>query len=654
MLLKRIFIYFAVSSSISLFLLTAYILQPPPTGKLTEVSQVLRSQEGRIINLRLTKEGYWREKADLNEIDPNLINVLVAYEDQRFWTHHGVDPLAVVRAIYDFVRTGRVSSGASTITMQTVRLINPRLARQNLYTKFMQMLAAIRLESHWSKEEILEAYFTLAPYGGNIEGIVAATEAWFQKRPKNLTLNEIGLLVALPQSPEKRRPDKFPEAAHLAKRTVIAKVKNRLNIENDTASETIDEPLPSRLSKPSSIAPHLADYMGNISLQSTKTTINDEWQEQIWNIVRREVMKHPAPIQGASMIVERRTGNVRAYVGSSDYNSVERKGANNYLMSNRSPGSTLKPIIYGKALQRKVISMNQTFDDLEFFRRGYTPSNFDNSYSGKVTLRDALLKSLNIPALITLEKLGPNIFENEISTFLGNWHQDYQSTGLSLAVGGYYLTAHQLIRVYLASIDPGYTNNLEFEVTKKKIRQTIDTSLLNEEAAEKVLNLLIQDLPNGDRVAFKTGTSYARQDAWSIQIFENHIVLAWFGTPDNQDTKTLTGRDIAFPVTHEIGVALGLKPPKISKSQINEEKHSVTQQNVCGTLINYPEHGTWIRSNNSLLSVVGSNEADWYLNSEKIGKYQKQIKLLRPGIHKLTAKNGNCSQTSEIFFEFVE
>ena len=171
-MLKHIFIIIAVSTLLCFVALTAYIAQPPDQGRLADVAQIVRSNDGQIINLRLTKSGYWREKASLEQIDPKLIEVLIAYEDQRFWSHHGVDPMAVMRASYDFVRTGTISSGASTLTMQTVRLTDPSLAKRNITTKLRQMLAAVRLDAHWTKKEILEAYFTLAPYGGNIEGIL--------------------------------------------------------------------------------------------------------------------------------------------------------------------------------------------------------------------------------------------------------------------------------------------------------------------------------------------------------------------------------------------------------------------------------------------------------------------------------------------------
>jgi penicillin-binding protein 1C len=629
-----------------------YVRQAPDVSRLTDVSQVIRAQDGTIINLRLTKDGYWREKATLGTIDPKLVNVLIAYEDQRFWDHKGVDPKAVIRASYDFVKSGRIVSGASTLTMQVAKLMDPSLKRRHPIVKIKQMLAALRLDYHWSKEEILEAYFTLAPYGGNIEGIHAATEAWFQKTPERLTLNEAALLVALPQSPESRRPDRHPDRAFKAKQMVLFRVKDRIDFDYELLSEIASEPLPSRLVKPISIAPHLADKLIEKSDGSIETFIQADWQKQLQHIVANELVKYPAPIQAAAMVVERQSGHVKAYIGSSDYTSEERKGANNYLTAIRSPGSTLKPLIYGKALQRNLISLDHIFDDKEFYRGGYTPTNFNNTFSGKVTLKDALIRSLNIPALKALEKVGPDLFESELTTLLGTALAEDQNAGLSLAVGGYYLSAEQLVDLYLKAFEPNTASTLTFSNDSSEVQSKSNAPFFNQDTAEQLLHLMIQDMPNGKKVAFKTGTSYARQDAWSVQIYEEHLVLAWFGTPDNEATELLTGRSAAFPMSLEIGRALSLKPPKTPALRLTNNEIATTLEPVCETLINYPENGAWIRSEAEILSVLGSQNADWYLNAKKLGAYSKQIKVARPGVHKLTAKLGKCSQTAEIFVEF--
>ena len=459
---RRIIYAAMLVATASLGGLCFYILQPPEVGRLSETSQVIRSEAGEIMNLRLTSKGFWREKVFLSELDPNLIRTLIAYEDQRYWKHHGVDPLALVRAIFDYIKSGDISSGASTLTMQTVRLMDPNLARRTFTTKLRQMLAAIRLDAHWSKEAILEAYFTLAPYGGNIEGVSAASEAWFQKPPKDLRLNEIALLVALPQSPERRRPDRYPDNAYAAKIGVLKKVQGRLSIGDGALNEALMEQLPARLVKPKSYAPHLADRLTGSTLPGNKTTINEEWQKQVQSIVEAKIQNFPAPIQAAALVVERRTGNVKAYVGSSEYKSKERKGANNFLTAVRSPGSTLKPLIYGKALQRNLIEFNEVFNDANFYRGGYNPTNFSNTYSGKVTLKDALLRSLNIPALITLEKLNPRIFEAELKNLINAPVASDKEAGLSLAVGGFYLNAEQLASLYLMAIDPMMSGDISF------------------------------------------------------------------------------------------------------------------------------------------------------------------------------------------------
>ncbi|MDC3221832.1 transglycosylase domain-containing protein [Planktomarina sp.] len=638
----------------SLGSLCFYILQPPEVGRLSETSQVIRSETGQIMNLRLTSKGFWREKVVLSELDPDLIRTLIAYEDQRYWTHHGVDPLALGRAVFDYIKSGKISSGASTLTMQTVRLMDPYLARRTFTAKLRQMLAAIRLDAHWSKEAILEAYFTLAPYGGNIEGVSAASEAWFQKPPKDLRLNEIALLVALPQSPESRRPDRYPGNAYAAKIGVLNKVQGRLNIDDEALNEALVEQLPARLVKPASYAPHLADRFTGFIFQGNNTTIDEEWQKQVQNIVETKIQEFPAPIQAAALVVERQTGNVKAYIGSNEYGSKERKGANNFLTAVRSPGSTLKPLIYGKALQRNLIKFNEVFEDANFYRGGYNPTNFDNTYTGRVTLKEALLRSLNIPALITLERLDPRIFEAELKNLINVPFFADKEAGLSLAVGGFYLNAEQLASLYLMAIDPGTSGHISFSPNQSQKISDQDAKFLNIGAAEQIMHLLIQNLPNGERVAFKTGTSFARHDAWSVQIFKSHIVISWFGTPDNQPTEILTGREAAFPLSNEIGLALGLKAPEVPKLQISNGASPPEAGIICTTLIDYPENGAWIKSDNAVIRVIGSQTADWYLNAEKFDATQKQVQLLQPGIQRLTAKSSECSQTNEFFVEFQE
>ncbi|WP_391480710.1 penicillin-binding protein 1C [Nereida sp. NH-UV-3] len=647
-LIRQVIIALTGSLVVTLSALVWYIAQPPNLGRLSDVSVVLRGTDDRIINLSLTDEGYWREPIKIKDIDPELIEVLVAYEDQRFWEHRGVDLKAISRAALNAIKFGKVSSGASTLTMQTVRLLDTSLRQHSLLTKIRQMIEARRLEQHWSKEEILEAYFTLAPYGGNIEGIKAATEAWFQKTPAQLTLNEIAILVALPQSPERRRPDRFPADAYQAKQLVLAKVAPRLGFQDQTVQEVIEEPLPTRLIKPESHALHLAQRLASADNKHFRTTINSDWQREVQNILAQDIQTRSAPIQAAAMIVERKTGLVRAYVGSATYSSQTRKGAINYLTALRSPGSTLKPLVYAKALNRNLITYEHVFDDTAYFKSGYRPTNFSEGFGGKVSLKQALLTSLNIPAIRALEKVGPDLLQAELNTYLDGSLNSQQLAGLSLAVGGLYLTPEQLMNIYMGLVDPGYARRLSFTEDNAPMS---DFTLVTQNTANQIQSLLIQDMANGERVAFKTGTSFARQDAWSVQIYDKHLVLVWVGTPDNEPTTTLTGVSTAFPISLEIGRSLGLVRPAKPKVSQGKSTYNSKLATSCKRLISYPEDGAWIKSISKNISIIGGNGAAWYLNGVKIGQNLQQIEINEPGVQLLTAQHGDCTTTHEIFVE---
>ena len=643
-------LFFTILSGLFLTLMLValiFVWRSPDLGRLADVSQVLRGDGQEIINLRLTNSGHWREPAQLERIDPQLIKMLIAYEDKRFWQHFGVDPLAVMRAAISLAKSGKIKSGASTLTMQTVKLMHPELRKRSFKNKLYQMAEAIRLEAHWSKEEILEAYFTLAPYGGNIEGIEAATEAWFQKSPNQLTFTEAALLVALPQSPERRRPDLFPEAAFEAKSKVLEVIKDRIGLDPKKLEELKKEPLPVRLSKAKSISPHLADRLHSKEQTSFQTTINPNWQRELRSILNTSSTSFEKPINLAALVVERRSGLVKAYAGSSSYIDVERKGAINYLRTLRSPGSTLKPLIYANALERQIIDEGHIFNDSQFQRGAYTPANFDKKYNGKVTLKEALNRSLNISAIETLELIGAEQFENKLRTFISEDIGQTKKAGLSLAVGGFYLSPEKLSEIYLEMADPGFNSQLKFTHSDAPIQSS---HLINSNTSEQILRLMSQRNHKGKIEVFKTGTSHNRQDAWVVNILENHLIVVWLGTPDNESTQILTGRSAALPISDSIKLALGLKEPKIKQDYRIEARNSF-QAEKCSKLIQYPENGEWIRGTNLAISVSGNSEAEWYINSTKLSGIHSQITLQNEGINKITAVLGKCRETNEIFFQ---
>lgn len=646
---KFFIITMVVLTTTGLFSATRSLMKVPELGRLSELSKVIRSDNGEVINLRLTSSGHWREPADLNRIDPLLIEMLVAYEDKRFWNHHGVDPLAIIRASLSFAKSGSVQSGASTLTMQTVKLMYPDLRRRTVKSKLKQMLAAIRLDAHWSKTEILEAYFTLAPFGGNIEGVEAATQAWFQKTPRELTHTEAALLIALPQSPERRRPDLFPEAAFKSKTKVLEAISVRINLGQSKLEELKNEPLPVRLSRKKSIALHLADRLSKRPGAALQTSIDAAWQRDLNLIVKEAAQQYKKPINVAGLVVERKTGLVKAYAGSSSYTDFKRKGSINYLTAQRSPGSTLKPIIYAKALERKLIGEGHFFDDNHLQRGDYTPSNFDNSFNGKVSLKEALSRSLNIPAVETLESIGADSFENNLRTFIAQDVGHTYEAGLTLAVGGFYLSAEDLIEIYLEMADPGNDSKLRFQFNEPT---STSSHLITQKTSEQILRLMSQRNNRGEIELFKTGTSHNQQDAWVLNILKEHIVLVWLGTPDNEPTTILTGRSSAFPISRDIKLALGLKTPEI-RDDYKIVQSSGEEFQKCERLIQYPENGEWIRGNKLTLSINGNAKANWYLNNVELTSFDNEVKLPNAGINKITAVMGDCRDTSEVFFQLT-
>ena len=647
---KNFLISFFVMTAFGFFSLLFFLMNSPELGRLSKLSNVIRSNSGETINLRLTSSGHWREPADLNRIDPLLIKMLVAYEDKRFWHHHGVDPYAIIRAFFSVAKSGKFYSGASTLTMQTVKLMYPNLRSRTISNKLKQVLFALQLDAHWSKKEILEAYFTLAPFGGNIEGIEAATQAWFQKEPKELTHTEAALLVALPQSPERRRPDLFPLAAFQAKTKVLETISTRINLDLHKLEELKKEPLPVRLSRPKSIALHVEDRLIQNPSAVIETSINASWQRDLISILSASVQKYEKPINIAGLVVERRTGLVKAYAGSSSYIDNDRKGSVNYLTALRSPGSTLKPLIYAKALERKLIEEGHVFKDSQIQRGGYTPSNFDKIFNGQVTLKEALNRSLNIPAIQTLELIGVDGFENSLRTFIAQDIMQNYEAGLTAAVGGFYLSAENLAEIYLEIADPGHSSKIRFDAEEPELTSS---HLINSNTSEKILRIMSQRNNIGKIELFKTGTSHNQQDAWVVNIFQDHIVLVWLGTPDNEPTTSLTGRSAAYPISKDIQLTLGLKFPKIKGDYKIAEK-SVEKFGKCGKLIQYPEDGEWIRGSNLALSINGEANADWYLNNIRLANFNNIVKLPSAGINKITAVMGKCTNTSEIFFQLTD
>ena len=623
----------------------------PDLSALSDVSPVVLASDGQIIHLRLNSTGKWRQSVRLEDLDPKLVATLLAFEDRRFYRHAGVDVLALIRAFKDLVVTGRRVSGGSTITMQLARLLDPDLQKRSVPAKMKQIWSALRLDAHLSKQKILEAYFTLAPYGGNIEGVVAASEAWLQKPPMSLTESEVAFLVAMPQSPESRRPDRRLSNAISAKNHVLKAVAEERGYSHELLNDYLEESLPLQKTEVVRTAPHLMDRLSEDGVASvaSETAIDPIWQATLTQMVNEYVDRFPVPINGAAMAVERKTGLVRAYVGSSSYSDAARKGGNNFLTSRRSPGSILKPLIYAMALDKGKLTPNHIFSDRTYQRGGYSPTNFDGGFSGDVTLQEALVTSLNIPAIQTLQRIGPQQAENALRNFLNYTSAGVKFAGLSLAVGGMYLTGEDIVRLYLSFADPVESPRLAFVESKA---EQVPNSLISAEASASIQSLLAVPLISGGVRVAKTGTSQNQQDAHTILLTRDHIIYAWLGTPDNEATDDLTGATVALPLAERIQLALGLPPAALRPARDKTSRLSPDLTRNCSDVFIYPKDEEWLRVETLAFEIkVKDKAAKFYLNGHKVVPKAGIVSVPTPGAYTLSARTSKCSQTVKIYVD---
>ena len=379
----------------------------PPLAEPETSAQVV-DREGRLLRAFATPEGRWRLPATLDAVDPHFVDMLIAYEDKRFRDHRGVDPRAMVRAFLQFVLNGRIVSGGSTLTMQLARLAEPG-NEKGLATKAKQMFRALQIERRLTKDEILESYLTLAPYGGNIEGVRAASLAWFGKEPKKLLLSEAALLVALPQSPEARRPDRHPATAKAARDRVLQRMADAGVIEASEIARAAAAPLSGKRRGLPALSPHLAEaaVAGKPPGAVVALTIDRQIQAGLEAVARGAAPRLGRNVSLAMILADSSSGEILAEVGSAGYRDAARSGWIDMTRAPRSPGSTLKPFIYGLALEEGLVTPETMMRDRPVNFAGYRPENFDTGYQGDVTVRASLQQSLNVPAVQLVEGLPP-------------------------------------------------------------------------------------------------------------------------------------------------------------------------------------------------------------------------------------------------------
>ncbi len=548
-------------------------LGPAPLGKDVAFSTRVVDRDGRLLRAYAIGEGRWRLPARVADVDPRFFAMLFAYEDKRFSTHHGVDALALARAAMQLVTSGHVQSGGSTLTMQVARLLEPR-SNRNLAAKLRQIVRAIEIEQALSKDDILSLYLDLAPYGGNIEGIRAASLTYFGKEPRRLSLGEAALLVALPQSPEARRPDRSAAGARAARDRVLDRFAASGGVPADEIALAKAEPMPAGRRSMPMLAPHAADHAVAEAAPGgeVRLTIDADVQKNLEELARgriRTLASTLGPdISLAMLLVDNATGEVRAHVGSPDYFDQRRAGQVDLTQALRSPGSTLKPFIYGLGFEDGFIHPETLVDDRPTRYGGYKPQNFDFTFQGTVTVRRALQLSLNLPALAVLDHVGASrLMARLTQAGAALVLPEGEAPGLAIGLGGVGIKLSDLVMLYTGIARLGTVLPLTERAAGPKGE---GSRLMEPVAAWYVSHILIGTAPpeNGvpGRVAFKTGTSYGYRDAWSVGFDGRYTIGVWVGRPDGAPVPGLVGRMAAAPILFDAFARLPTPPAALPRA----------------------------------------------------------------------------------------
>jgi penicillin-binding protein 1C len=545
-------------------------LGPLPLDQAKQVSTTIVDRNGKLLRAYAMADGRWRLPVDAKTaVDPGYLKLLLAYEDRRFYSHGGVDPLALSRAAFQLVTQGHIVSGGSTITMQLARLMEPRRER-SIYAKLRQMVRAVEIERQLTKDQILDLYLTLAPFGGNLEGVRAASIAYFGKEPKRLSLAESALLVALPQSPERRRLDRYSQNAHAARDRVLDRMVEDGVVSKDDAVQAKAVAVPQMRKSIPILAPHSSDQ-AVATFKDTpviRLTLDANLQKVLEALGRDRAIAQGSNISVAIIAVDNESGEVLARVGSSDYFDERRAGQVDMTRAVRSPGSTLKPFIYGLAFEDGFVHPESLIDDRPIRFGSYAPENFDMTFQGTVPVRKALQLSLNVPAIALLDRVGASRLSSRLKQAGGNLvlPKD-EAPGLAMGLGGVGVTLQDLAQLYAGLARLGTTKPLREILVARDDREPM--RLMDQAAAWQVGNVLLGTPPpeNGvhNRIAFKTGTSYGYRDAWSVG-FDGRITIGvWVGRPDGAPVPGLVGRTAAAPILFDAFARTGRIPAALPK-----------------------------------------------------------------------------------------
>jgi penicillin-binding protein 1C len=569
---KRAKILFALSMLLAALVVT-YLAVPLPDPLFeNDYSTVILDQEGNILRAFMNSKQQWYFPPEPGLTVPyKLEQSILFFEDRHFYKHPGVNPFSLLRAMGQFLSSGKVKSGGSTITMQVIRLAFNR--KRTVWNKFIEILQALKLERRNSKQEILKMYVSHAPYGGNIVGYHAASYTYFHKKPGELTWSQAATLAVLPNSPGLISPMTNPDKLIMKRNRLLKRLYLEKIIVGETYRLSLIEPLPKKLGTYFNSAPHLAQTLVSkypVESKIIKTTIIRQHQERVTGLMKNHLdyLKGIGVRNGAALVVETKSGKVRAYVGSQDFFDTRSGGQVDGIHAPRSTGSILKPFLYAMAMDEGVILPRTLIRDIPSYFGSFSPSNANKTYNGVVTAKAALVRSLNIPAVRLLNACGLHSFYLFLnSAGMTTLFRPAEEYGLTLILGGAEATLFDMAQLYCGLGNYGTFKPLRIiywgERDGKDAKDLQWKELLSPGACYLTLQMLRDVKRPGaefywdqyqDRypIAWKTGTSYGQRDAWAVGVTPQWTIAVWVGNFSGEGNSNLSGAKSAAPLLFDI------------------------------------------------------------------------------------------------------
>ncbi len=587
---------------VAVFAVGDQILFPLPQERLSRPpAHYIFSAEGLPLGRYTSSDTFWRLPVTLKEISPRLVTSVIECEDKWFYYHPGVNPISLLRAAVDNLKAGHVVRGASTITMQIARMIEPK--ERTIGGKLFEIFRAFQLELRYSKDELLEIYFNLVPYGGNIEGAGAAARHYFDHSINELTISEAAILTSIPASPNRYRPDRHPDLLKKRRNQILQKLLTANLIDREQYQDALSEEIPFHRAERMALAPHVSQEA--IARRPNQALLNTSINHKLQSLSERLAFQYHLSLKErgiynlAIVILENKTGKVRALVGSPAFEDNQHGGQVNAAFAPRSPGSTLKPFVYALAFQSGEITPSSLVEDVPVNFSGYRPENYDEEYHGVVSAADALVRSLNVPAVNVTARIGlSSLYNLLVNGGVSTLRSSAAKHGLPLILGGCEISLLELTALYSSLAREGTyiqptlmsegqnSDGGNDDITRGQDVQS--RRILSRESCFLVSQILVdlerptlssawEHTTNIPHVAWKTGTSYGRRDAWSVGYNPEFTVGIWVGNVSGEGSPDLVGVEVAAPLLFSIFQEIS---GENSKSWLRKPS-GVGERNVC-------------------------------------------------------------------------